>query len=97
MNLTAKQKKSLKGQAHHLNPVLQIGKNGFSDKIVNALNDVLELHELVKVKFGDFKDEKSQIVKKLMEETHSHHIGTVGNIAIFFKQNPNPKKQKIKF
>ena len=46
--LTGKQKRFLRHEAHHLNAIFQIGKDGLSDNLMDTLADSLEAHELVK-------------------------------------------------
>lgn len=50
MELTGKQRRFLRALAHPLNPVLQIGKSGLTGAVGAKLEEVLEVHELIKVK-----------------------------------------------
>ena len=50
------QKKHLKGLAHSLKPVVQIGKEGVTEGVIRAVDEGLFQHELIKIKFTDFKD-----------------------------------------
>ena len=43
----------LKSKAHHLNPVIIIGKNGLNDGIIQSINNALTAQELIKIKFRD--------------------------------------------
>ena len=51
--MTGKQRRYLRGLGHHLEPVVQVGKEGISEGLVAALDVALETHELVKVKLGE--------------------------------------------
>ena len=97
MNLTGKEKKYLRGLAHGLEPVVFIGKNGITENLIIAVNDAIEVHELIKVKFQDFKDEKKDLSEVLAKDTNTELCGLVGNIAILFRQNENEEKRKISF
>ena len=48
--LTGKQKRFLRGEAHHLNAIFQIGKDGLHDKQIIGIDEALEARELIKVK-----------------------------------------------
>src|SRR6266481_3869749 len=58
--LTNAQIRAFKAQAQRLKATLKIGKNGISPQFLAALDDALGQHELVKVKFDDFKDQKKR-------------------------------------
>ena len=91
--LNNQQRKYLKGKAHHLEPVLIIGKNGINDGAVELLNGALEARELVKIKFGEFKSEKKQLSIQLEKLTNCQLVSIIGHVLILFRQNPDPSKQ----
>ena len=91
------QKKYLRGLAHAYKPVVHIGQKGLSESLSEALEEALESHELIKVKFVDFKEkeQKKEMIKKLEETSFCEMVGMTGHIAILFRQNRNPEKRKI--
>jgi RNA-binding protein len=93
--LTTNQKKKLKSLAHHLKPVVFIGHNGITDGVIEATDKALAAHELIKVKFIDFKDEKKSIIQNLAENTSSMCVNIIGNIAILFRQNEDIRKRRV--
>ena len=93
-NLNSSQRSYLKSQAHHLEPVIYIGKNGLTDGTIHSINTVLLSKELIKIKFLEFKDNKQKISKKIVTETLSLIVGIIGHNLILFKQNIDPDKQK---
>ncbi|MBT3252364.1 MAG: YhbY family RNA-binding protein [Candidatus Marinimicrobia bacterium] len=90
------EKSWLKGQAHSLTHIAQVGKDGLSDGTIKFINQALDSHELIKVKFLDFKDQKKELSKKIVDSTNSEQVGIIGNILILFRQNSDPEKRKIK-
>lgn len=76
---------------------VHIGKNGFSPAFLKSFNDELTRHELVKVKFSEFKAQKKQMAPELAKLTGSELIMRVGNVAVYFRQNPAPEKRVIHF
>ena len=52
-NLSSSQRKYLRGVAHGLKPVVLIGQKGLTTSVVDALDEALMTHELVKAKFID--------------------------------------------
>jgi RNA-binding protein len=91
--LTSKRRGALSGLASQLPALLQIGKNGPTDALAEQLKALLDQHELVKAKFVDFKDDKVAIANDLALATKSELVRVIGNIAIFFRQNPDPEKR----
>ena len=93
--LKGSQRRYLKSQAHHLDPVVFVGKRGLTDDLVAAVDQALEAHELIKIKFNEHKDKKKDIVAALVERTGSERIGLIGNVAILYRQQEDEEKRKI--
>ena len=94
--LTGAQRKFLRAEAHHYNPVIMIGKSGITPELVKATEEALDCHELMKVKFVNLKDEKDELIEKLSAETACEIVGRIGNTAILFRQNKDPEKRTIR-
>jgi RNA-binding protein len=78
----------LKSQAQHLEPMFKVGKAGLSDGFVKSVAEGLTLHELVKVKFVEFKEDKKTLAPELAEKTASRLIMRVGNVAVLYRAKP---------
>ncbi len=50
--ITPKDIRKLKGLGHHLDPVVQIGKEGITATLIQAVRQALATHELVKIRIG---------------------------------------------
>jgi RNA-binding protein len=87
-SLTNAQTRSLKAQAQRLKATLEVGKEGLSPKFLAALDDALKRHELIKVKFGQFKEEKKELTPQLAEKSGSHLITRVGNVVVLYRPKP---------
>ena len=94
--LKGSQRKYLRSQAHHLKPLVLIGRNGINSQVMGSVDLALKDHELIKVKFGEFKDAKKEISAEIAQATKSELVGIIGNIAIFYRQNPAPEERRIK-
>ncbi len=93
-DLKGSQRKKLRSFGHHLDPVVMIGKNGLTDAVIRKIDDALESHELIKIKFVEFKEEKETIVKNISEKGLCHSIGITGHTALFYRQQKDPEKRK---
>ncbi|HLZ19735.1 MAG TPA: ribosome assembly RNA-binding protein YhbY [Smithellaceae bacterium] len=94
--LKGSQRKYLRGEAHHLKPLVLIGAKGVTDQLLGSVNQALKDHELIKIKFGEFKDAKKEISEEIAQATKSELVGLIGNVAILYRRNPDPEKRKIK-
>lgn len=96
-DLSSAQRKYLRKIGHHLDPLVIIGKQGVTDMLVRAVTQALESHELVKIRFNEFKEEKRPLIEEIERRTASHVVGTIGHVALFYKENPDEDKRKIFF
>ena len=55
----------------------------------------LASHELIKVKFLDFQDQKVELTDDLVRSTGSILVALVGNTATLYREQPDPEKRKI--
>ncbi len=94
--LKGSEKKYLRGLAHGLNPIVFVGKLGLSATVISEIKRALNDHELLKIKFVDCKDKKKEILSEIEEKTESCCAGTVGNVAILYREQDDPEKRKIK-
>ena len=84
----------LKAAAQHLEPILKIGKAGLSDGFVQSVNDALSQHELVKIKFVEFKEQKKELAPQLADRTASHLVMRVGNVMVLHRPPAELKQQE---
>jgi len=92
MALSKQEIKKLKGLAHHLKAIINIGKEGLSEPLVKTVEEALNSRELIKVKFLENsalnpKDDG----KKLAQLTEAEFVGAIGFIAILYKYSENAK------
>ncbi len=93
--LTSKQRKILEKQAHNLNPVVIIGQQGVTENLLKMVEDSLKAHELIKVKFNEYKDDKREYSEDIANRTDSNLVRVIGNVAIFYRQNEDPEKRLV--
>ncbi|MFC4699082.1 ribosome assembly RNA-binding protein YhbY [Glaciecola siphonariae] len=92
MHLTTKQKQFLKGLAHTLRPVVQLGANGLTEGVVAEIENALNHHELIKIKVpSDDREEKALIMDAIVGETKAHKVQTIGHTLVIYKASDEPK------
>ncbi len=94
--LKGSDRKHLRGLAHHLKPVVQVGKQGVIENLITSVSQALDAHELIKVKFVDHKQEREELSREIANRTESELAGLVGNIAILYRQHSDAEKRKIR-
>jgi len=93
--LKGTEKKYLRGLAHHLKPVILVGKGGLTDMVLDSIDLALDDHELIKVKFNEFKEEKKALSRQIEEKAKAELVGLIGNVAIFYRETADKNKRKI--
>jgi len=93
--LKPSQKKYLRGLANSLKPIVFIGKGGLTSQVFDAIDEALQKHELIKVKFLEFKDDKEKLSREIEEKGHCILAGMIGHVAIFYRQHPDKEKRKV--
>ena len=86
--LTNPQIRKFKAAAQRMEPTLKIGKAGLSDAFVRTVIEELSRHELVKIKFAEFKEEKKTLAPQLAKKTGSHLVMRVGNVMVLHRPKP---------
>ena len=91
--LTGKQKRFLRAEAHHLDPIFQVGKGGVNDAMLKQLRDVLEVRELIKVRILDnCEDDKQTVAEALSKGTRAELVQLIGLTVVLYKESRNNKK-----
>ena len=91
MQLTERQKKFLRREAHSLKPVVFAGDKGISEAVLGEIDSALEHHELIKIKvrIGD-RESRSAAITRMIDSTGATLVSRVGNIAAVYR----PQKVK---
>ena len=92
--LDGKQRRYLRSLGHHIKPVVQIGSDGATSGVTQALDRALTRHELVKVRvLAKGGDDLDELAAGLATGTSSAHAQTLGRTLLFYRAHP--KKPKI--
>lgn len=92
--LTASQTRFLRGQAHDLKALLQIGGKGVTPAFLAELEEVLERHELIKVKVGaEDREARDAMIGELVTTTGSTLVQRIGHVAVLYR--PSKENRQI--
>lgn len=93
--ITSSQRKFLRGLAHHLEPLVLVGKKGITDSFVRSVAEALDDHELIKLKFNEFKDDKKEFLAEILRRTGAESVSLVGHVATIYRWQADDQKRKI--
>lgn len=92
LELDMVQRRQLAASAHHLNPVVTIGKDGLTENVIGELDRSLLKHELIKVKVldGD-RDQRTTLLEQICLVLNAAAVRQIGKILIIYRINPDKK------
>ena len=89
--LTNAQTRFLRGQAHDLKAMLQVGGKGITEALAAEVDNALEHHELIKVKVaGEDRDQRDAMIAELSTRTGAALVQRIGHTAVLYR----PSKDK---
>jgi RNA-binding protein len=81
------QRHYLRGLAHALKPVVQIGHAGLTDGVVARIDAALETHELIKVRLGEQPPAERRAAASDIERAgHAAAIQVVGRVLVLYRR-----------
>ena len=91
--LTNAQTRFLRGQAHGLKAMLQVGGKGISDALVAEVDGALEHHELIKVKVAaEDRDVRDAMVQELAQRAGAALVQRIGHTAVLFRPSKDNRR-----
>lgn len=94
--LTGKQKRYLRSQAHHLQPIFQVGKGGTNDQIIRHISEALERRELIKVSIlNNNLDDPQEIAEELAEGAGAELVQLIGRTIVLYKESREYKQIEL--
>ena len=84
--LSAGQRRQLRGLAHALRPLIRLGAAGVTPAVAAETRRALHDHELIKVKApGGDRDARNATFASLAERTGSALVHRIGNVAVLYR------------
>jgi RNA-binding protein len=85
--MTGKQRRYLRGLGHHLEPVVQVGKEGITEGLVQATDAALLQHELIKIRLGDAAgDDRHSIGDALADAAGAELVQVLGRTLLLYRR-----------
>lgn len=84
--ITPAQRKSLKADAHNLNPVVMIGGDGLTPAVIKEAKLAINHHGLIKIRvFGDDREARIAIYEELCEKLDAAPVQHIGKLLVLWK------------
>lgn len=94
--LTGKQKRYLRSLAHHLDPIMQVGKGGVSDNMLDQVSLALEARELIKVSIlNNCEEDKDDVAEQLAEGTGAELVQLIGKTVVLYRESTEHKQIEL--
>jgi len=93
LSLTPAERKHLRGQAHHLDPVVLVGAEGLTEAVLKEADAALKAHGLIKVRmFSDLRDERAQALARLSDALDAAAVQHIGKLLVLWRPLPAAAK-----
>jgi len=87
--LGARDRARLKARAHALEPVVQVGGTGVTERLIAEVDRALTAHELIKVKIAlDDRAERITVGDAICARTSAAPVHRVGKVLILWRPRP---------
>ncbi len=88
MSLSNSQKRYLRGLTHGINPVVMVGDKGLTDNVMEAIEEALDHHELIKIKLRADREERKAMAEKIERHFDAEPVHAIGQVVCFYRRNP---------
>ena len=96
MELTSKQRAQLRGLANSIDTIVQIGKDGIGENLIQQVNDALEARELIKgrVLENNIEYDARLAAQELANATRSEVVQVIGTKFVLYRESHSKPKEK---
>lgn len=95
--LTATERRDLRAQAHHLDPVVMIGEAGLTPAVLAEVDRALTHHQLIKIRvLGDDRDHRSRLMEALGNALGCAPVQMIGKLLIIWRPAPEASPQSTR-
>lgn len=92
--MTSKQRAYLKGLAMTMDSIFQIGKSSLTPENTQAIKEVLEARELIKINvLQNCMDDPKELASMVAERTRSQVVQVIGKKIVLYKEGKDEKKK----
>ena len=93
LELMADYRRTLRAEAHHLQPVVMIGNDGLTSAVLHEIDLNLLSHGLIKIRvFSDDREAREAMMEQIASELEASPVQHIGKLLVLYR--PLPKEEK---
>lgn len=86
LQLSPRDRQKLKARAHALEPVVQVGQSGVTERVAVELDRALAAHQLIKVKVSaPDRDAREAVCDDIVARTDAAEVQRVGKVIVLWR------------
>jgi putative YhbY family RNA-binding protein len=91
--LTPAERRALRAQAHHLNPIIMIGDAGLTPGVIREIDLALKSHELIKIRvLGEDRERRHDLLPEICAALDASPVQEIGKMLVIFRPLPEEEK-----
>lgn len=94
--ITSKQRSYLRSLANNIEPIVQIGKEGIDERVLNQIDEALEARELIKLTvLKNSLLTAREACDEVCEKLSSEPVQVIGNRFVIYRKSKNKSKIEL--
>lgn len=94
--IKGKQRSYLKSLANTMSPIMQIGKGGVSETVLDQIDDLLEARELIKISIlNNAGLEAKEVAVEICEQLGAEYVQSMGSKIVVYRRSEENQKIQL--
>lgn len=95
--MTSKERAALRARANTLEAILQAGKGGISENLIQQVDGALKVRDLIKIRvlLETTPEAPKVLAGQLAQATGSDVVQVIGGVIVLYRKLPDAPKKKI--
>jgi len=92
-DLKSDERRALRAQARHLDPVVMIGNDGLTPAVLHEIDVNLLAHGLIKIRvFSDDRAARAELLTRIAAELDAAPVQHIGKLLVIYRPIPEPER-----
>jgi putative YhbY family RNA-binding protein len=95
LDLSPDERRALRAQSHHLDPVVMIGNDGLTPAVLHEIDINLNAHGLIKIRvFSDNREGREALLAEIADAMDAAPVQHIGKLLVVYRPLPQPEKKR---